>query len=257
MLAQSARIGVAQGEGQQSQHHDLQIFHAIGHGGGGVLRGALACEIQTDQPLPENQEDRRSQCADEQPHHKLGPEGIPDALVVLPSLELGGENARAGGRTEDAEVEHEQQLIDDGNAAHGDRAHLPHHHIVQHLDKIGDAILDHHGQRHRENAAVEMFFFHIFPSKPKRIHVIARLIEPWQSPGSSVRLHRTAPQNLRDCHVGASPLLAMTRHDVFISEFRQPRGQRWHPFRPSSAPCRPPASSGFWRAPGCARGRPH
>ena len=73
-----------------------------------------------------------------------------------PALELGGEDARAGGRAEDAEVEHEHKLIDDGHAAHGDRAHLTHHHIVQHLDEIGDAVLDHHRQRHSQDPPIEL-----------------------------------------------------------------------------------------------------
>ena len=152
-LAQGAAVGVAQGEGHQAQEHHMQVAQGVVHGGGGIGGGALAGQVQADERPAEGQENARAQGAEEHSHQNFEAEGVADALVVLPAHKLGGEDARAGGRAEDAQVEDEHELVDDGHAAHGDGAHLPHHHIVQHLDKICDAVLDHHGQSHGQDPA--------------------------------------------------------------------------------------------------------
>ena len=54
-------------------------------------------------------------------------------------------------------IEDKQQIVDDGNAAHGNGAHLAHHDVIQHGDKIGDAVLNDNGQHHRQHPAVKGF----------------------------------------------------------------------------------------------------
>ena len=68
-----------------------------------------------------------------------------DAIGIAGALKLGGEDARTGSGTEDAKVKDEQQLVHNGNAAHGQRAHLADHDVVQQGDKIGDAVLNDDG----------------------------------------------------------------------------------------------------------------
>ena len=58
------------------------------------------------------------------------PEGVADALMIPSAVELGGKDSGTGAGTEDAQVEHEQQTVDDGYTAHGQGAHLTDHHIV-------------------------------------------------------------------------------------------------------------------------------
>ena len=78
-----------------------------------------------------------------------------DALVILGAVELGGEDTRAGACAEDAQVEDEQQAVDDGNAAHGNGADLADHDVVQQGHKVGDAVLDDNGDGHPKDPAVK------------------------------------------------------------------------------------------------------
>ena len=125
-------------------------------------------QVQADQLPPEGQEQSRTQGTQQQAHQELEPEGVADARMVLPALELGGEDARTGGRAENTQVEHEHELVDDGHTAHGNGPHLPHHHIVEHLDKIRDAVLDHDGQGHGEDPLVELLVGHKISCRKSR-----------------------------------------------------------------------------------------
>ena len=97
---------------------------------------------KADQPVPGGEQQKRKQRDRAEGYQKLGAEGVAHALAVVLSVVLGGEDARAGKAAEDAEVEHKQQLVDDGHAGHGLRAHLTDHEVVQKADEIGDDILD-------------------------------------------------------------------------------------------------------------------
>ena len=55
---------------------------------------------------------------------------------------LGGKNARAGQTAENAQVEHEEKLIDNRNRRHLERADAPNHHVVQQADDIGYRVLN-------------------------------------------------------------------------------------------------------------------
>jgi lipopolysaccharide export system protein LptA len=76
-------------------------------------------------------------------------------FVVLGAAELGGEDARSGAGTENAQVEYENQTVDDGDTAHGYGAHLAYHNIVQQIDKIGDTVLNHDGNGNPEDPFVK------------------------------------------------------------------------------------------------------
>ena len=81
-------------------------------GSGGV---ALAGKVKPDQLRAAQQENSRAHQRDDDTDQELKPEGVADALVILGAIKLGGEDTRAGACAEDAQVEYEQQTVDDGN----------------------------------------------------------------------------------------------------------------------------------------------
>jgi len=152
---EGAGIDIGQGEGRKAPDHDPQILQSVFHStcrGGGI---AVTGEIQTDQRLTESQEEQSPGNSEKSADQHLEAEGVPDALVIPGAVELGGEDARAGTGTEDAEVEHKDQTVDNGNPAHGYGAHLADHNVVQKIYEIGNAVLDHNGHGDPEKPAVK------------------------------------------------------------------------------------------------------
>ena len=88
---------------------------------------------------------------------ELRAERVAHACIVLRTVKLRREDARSRERAEHAQREHEQQLVDNGDAAHRLRADLPHHQIVQQAHEIRDHLLDQNRDHHREHAAVKRF----------------------------------------------------------------------------------------------------
>ena len=154
-LPEGAGIGVGQGEGQKAPEHDGQIFKAVIQRPGGSGGVALAGKVKPDQLRAAQQENSRAHQRDDDTDQELKPEGVADALVILGAVELGGEDTRAGACAEDAQVEYEQQAVDDGNAAHGNGADLPDHDVVQQGHKVGDAVLDDNGDGYPKDPAVK------------------------------------------------------------------------------------------------------
>ena len=116
---------------------------------------AVAGKVQPDQEAAAGEKERRADQGQGGTDQELEAEGIAHALIIAGAVELGGENARAGAGTKDTQVEHEDQTVDDGNAAHGYGADLAHHDVVEHGYEIGDAVLDDDGDGNPKTAAVE------------------------------------------------------------------------------------------------------
>ena len=154
-LAQAARVHLGQHEGRQARQHDAQVGFPIFEGAQEVAALGGFVQVQTDQRPARQQEHRRGARAQQHPDPQLISEGLPDALLIALAVILRGKDARAGEPAEDAQVEHEDQLIDDGHAGHGLRAHLPDHDIVQQADEVGDAVLHHDRHRDPEHHAME------------------------------------------------------------------------------------------------------
>ena len=112
-LPEGAGIGVGQGEGQKAPEHDGQIFKAVIQRPGGSGGVALAGEVKSNQTGTAQQENGRAHQRDDDTDQELKPEGVADALVILGAVELGGEDTRAGACAEDAQVEYEQQAVDE------------------------------------------------------------------------------------------------------------------------------------------------
>ena len=75
--------------------------------------------------------------------------------MILGTKELSRKDACAGHGAEHAQIEHKQQLVDDGNTAHLQCSHLANHDIVQQRYKVCNAILDNDGQRDAQDTAVK------------------------------------------------------------------------------------------------------
>ena len=108
----------------------------------------------------------KARCCKQQRKQNLQTEGIADAFVVaLPEI-LRRENADAGETAEDTEDPDKHQLIDDRDAGHGVRADAPDHDVVEHVDKVCNAILEHDRNGDGEGAgdefSVEQCVFHDF-----------------------------------------------------------------------------------------------
>ena len=88
-------------------------------------------------------------------NHPFDAEAVAHALVILRSGVLRGKDARACQPAEDAQVEDEQQLIDDGDRRHLQRTHAPNHHIVQQADDVTHRILNDDGHDHRNHLCIE------------------------------------------------------------------------------------------------------
>ena len=75
--------------------------------------------------------------------------------MVPGTVELGGEDTGAGRSTENAQVEHEHELVDDGNTAHLHGADGADHDVIQQGNKIGNTVLDDDGDGYPQNPAVK------------------------------------------------------------------------------------------------------
>ena len=100
-----------------------------------------------DQRLSRGQENSNANSGYQNTRNKLITEGSADTLLIVTAVELRCKNASSGDRTENTQVKHKNQLIDNGNTIHGQLSHLTDHHIVQQGHKIGDCVLDNDGQR--------------------------------------------------------------------------------------------------------------
>ena len=109
--------------------------------GGGI---AVAGEIKAEEEFVAVSEDHRADQGDGDADQELKTEGVADAVFVTGAVELGGEDAGTGGGTENAKIKHENQIVHDGNAAHGNGADLTHHDVIQHIYEIRDAVLNDH-----------------------------------------------------------------------------------------------------------------
>ena len=108
-----------------------------------------------DQLLPEGKQKHNRHCQHAKNHPELEAHAVFDAFLVAFSVILGCIDPRSGKAAENAEVEHEHQLVHDGHAGHLIRADLSHHDIVQHPDKIRDSVLNCNRHRDRQDMTVE------------------------------------------------------------------------------------------------------
>ena len=114
-------------------------------------------KIQQYQLISKAQKGQNSKEHKPQSNVKLKPHGVPHALMIPLSVKLDTKDPGGGQSAKDGQVKDKDQLIDNGYAAHLLRSHPPDHNIVKETYKIGNAVLDHDGHRHLQNAPVKLF----------------------------------------------------------------------------------------------------
>ena len=77
-------------------------------------------------------------------------------------MELRREYPRAGNGAENAQIEDEKKLIYDSDARHLLGADLTDHDVIEQVDELRNAVLEHNGKRDRKNGLVEVFIADIF-----------------------------------------------------------------------------------------------
>ena len=74
----------------------------------------------------------------------LEPETVTDAFRVALAVELRGKDTYSRSRSEDDEVEDEYELIGDRDTRYRVGADAADHEIIQKINEIGQAVLEHH-----------------------------------------------------------------------------------------------------------------
>ena len=77
------------------------------------------------------------------------------ALHVSKTVELGGKDTCRANGTEYQKIEDEDKLIDNGNTRHSGGGDASHHDVVQQIDQIGNAVLDHHGKGYGKHRVIK------------------------------------------------------------------------------------------------------
>ena len=158
-IFQSAGICLCQTDRDKRGEHDMDVVNADVQDLCGVRRIAVSVEEQFDQERSGDHKRDDAQCRKDRIEYDLKAERVADALCVALAVILRGKDTHSGGRAEDEKIEHEDQLVGDGNA--GDRVctQITDHEIVQKVDEIRDAVLDHHRDGDHEKLLILIFIF--------------------------------------------------------------------------------------------------
>ena len=141
---------------QKPKEHDGDVLLGIAQSGGDLLRRrGLLVQIQLEQLLPKEKKDQDAQGAHHHAEHQPEAQGVTHPLVIFLAGELRPKEGGAAQPAENGQVEDEDDLVDNGHAGHGGCAQTPHHHVVQKVDKLGDALLDDHGHQQGQHRGVE------------------------------------------------------------------------------------------------------
>jgi hypothetical protein len=93
----------------------------------------------------------------EDAEHHLIAEDMPNTVMVAVAEILGAKDPCARNRAEDAKVKDKDQLVTDRHPGHLRGPNPPDHNVIQHIDKVGNAVLDHNGQRQSDEGFIEFF----------------------------------------------------------------------------------------------------
>ena len=118
-------------------------------------------KIQHNQAVPGNEKHRNGNHCHYYADDKLEPESVANSLMAFLPIILSGENSRTGNAAENTDIKHRHKLVHNGNAAHLLRAHLPHHNIIQHVDKIRYAVLNNDRNHNEKNHSVKSLISYV------------------------------------------------------------------------------------------------
>lgn len=135
-LAHIRGVGLRDGVRDQTQQHDPQIFLAESQRQYRVklARRILHLQEPADELVIKDGKDGNADRACQKIDEKLEAEGVALTVDVARAVELGGKNTRRRDRTEDEQVEDEDELVDDRHARHRLGRQPPDHDVVEQVD---------------------------------------------------------------------------------------------------------------------------
>ena len=77
---------------------------------------------------------------------KFETESMANVFVIVGTVKLRRKDPCPGDGTENTEIKNKNQAVYNGYSAHGDGADLADHNIIQQVDQLRDAVLNHHRQ---------------------------------------------------------------------------------------------------------------
>ena len=119
--------------------------------------------------MEESEDDKRDD-RDAGADQQLKAEHVPHAVRILFPGELRAEDAGAGEPAEDGQIEYEDQLVRDRDAAHLLGSDPADHQIVQDVDELADAVLDHDGNDDRKDRLIKRFIPDVSGKKRPLFH---------------------------------------------------------------------------------------
>ena len=156
-FAERAGVALDESEGNKTYKHREKITASCGHRGGRVGYTGVALHIKTEKGISEKGEKGNPEKGQSAAEEELEAEAMAHALVVFAAEILSAEYARACQRSEDAEIEDEEKLVGNGDARHLRSSHCADHNVIQHIHKVGDAVLDHHRHSKLYKARIQAF----------------------------------------------------------------------------------------------------
>ena len=150
-FAERRGIGLHDAEGRKARKHYHQVFQGPFQRKGKVPSVIDIGQEETYELRAEKSEDKNRNCRKAQSQHKLEAERVADPLLVVLAHVLRGEDSGARNGPEDAQVEHEDYLVDYGDGGHGLGSQASDHDVVQKVHEVGESVLNHDGQRNEEN----------------------------------------------------------------------------------------------------------
>ena len=161
-LSESAGVHHRQGKGQQLKHDDIHVLPCILRRCFEVQAALPLVEEEADKEIAEQEQDCPEDHKNADCNKQLHTDRLPDAFLVTLAVELRRQDARSGDTAQQAEVEDEDQLIDDRHTAHRFRADLADHDVVQQRNKCRNDLLNKNREQNGEHTPVKSSIPDIF-----------------------------------------------------------------------------------------------
>ena len=146
-FAQCAGVNLYHHKRRKPKKHDHQILMPIMESRRNAFCSAFALQIQLDQVISGRQEKHCSEQCNTGYDPQLETDGLPDALIILLAKILCCKDPGAGYAAEQAQIIHENQLIDD---------------VIEQTHEVGNAVLYHDGYSDGKNHFIECFIAYKF-----------------------------------------------------------------------------------------------
>ena len=140
----------------------MQIVLGITQGERYVNIGAFAVNVQVKQRILSDQQDRDPCSCHENRDERFHTHRRAYPFHISFSVELSGIDTGAGDSAEQRQRIDKQKLSHDGYGGHRFRAETSDHDVIDKPDRVGDAVLDHHGDCQKQRAFYDKPAVHAF-----------------------------------------------------------------------------------------------